>query len=308
MDVRSLKEDPGLAGSIRELLNLTLSKDFVDRRFFRKITAEDPNFDPRFALACVEGGRVTAAALGVMRTKEPRQVVEQQKSVAWIKALAAVPEAREILKELVGILGGEFVREGKRQVRFSDYASWYLAPGVDLEYDWLLSLLIQSGFRKVGEAVNYEVDMSLFYYPERVKALASELHRRGVNIRRASLGERELIGKWVEEKFSPFWRVELEMALAAEDGGVLAAESDGKIVGFSVYGALRPDFFGPIGVDPDARGGGIGTVLLFDTLTLMRGEGVRVATIPWTTHLTFYAQVPGVYRVRSFAVLAKNLP
>jgi len=308
VDIRSLKEDPGLAGAIRELLNLTLSKDFVDRRFFRKITVEDPNFDPMLALACVEGGRVTAAAIGVMRTKEPRQVVEQQKSVAWIKALAAVPEARGTIKELVEILEKEFAREGRRHVRISDYASWYLTPGVDLEYDWMLSLLTQAGYRKVGEAVNYEVDMSLFYYPERVKALALELHRRGVEIRRASSGERELIGKWVEEKFSTFWRVETEMALAAEDGGVLVAESDRNIVGFSAYGALRPDFFGPIGVDPGARGGGIGTVLLFDTLTLMRGEGVRVATIPWTTHLTFYAQIPGVYRVRSFAVLAKNLP
>jgi len=308
VDVRSLKEDPGLAGAIRELLNLTLSKDFVDRRFFRKITVEDPNFDPRFALACVEGSRVTAAALGVMRTKEPGQVVEQQKSVAWIKALAAVPEARGTLKELVQILEGEFAREGRLQVRFSDYASWYLTPGVDLEYDWLLSLLTQAGYRKVGEAVNYEVDMSLFYYPERVKALASELRMRSVKIKRASSEESELVGKWVEEKFSPFWRVETEMALAAEDGGVLVAESHGNIVGFSAYGALRPDFFGPIGVEPDARGGGIGTVLLFDTLTSMRGEGVRVVTIPWTTHLTFYAQIPGVYRVRSFVVLAKNLP
>jgi GNAT superfamily N-acetyltransferase len=307
VDVRSLKEDPGLAGAIRELLNLTLHKDFVDRRFFRRITVEDPNFDPKLALACVAGGRVVAAAIGVVRTRAPEQAVEQHKHVAWIKALAADPGAKGVLRDLVGVLEGELAREGRRHVRVSDYASWYLAPGVDLEYDWLLALLAQAGYRKVGEAVNYEVDMSAFYYPERVRSLAAELERRGVEVRKAGPEDRERVGKWVEEKFSPFWRTEVEMALAAEDGGVLVAESGGAILGFSAYGALRPDFFGPIGVDPSARGGGIGTVLLFETLKLMRAEGVRVATIPWTTHLTFYAQVPGVCRVRPFAIMAKDL-
>jgi len=307
VDIRSLKEDPGLAEAVRELINLTLRRDFVDRRFFRKITVEDPNFDPRLALACVEGGRVIAAALGVVRAKAPAQAVEQQKEIAWVKALTAVPEARKALRELVGVLEDEFAREGRRQVRVSDYASWYLTPGVDLEYDWLLALLAQAGYRKVGEAVNYEVDMSAFYYPERVKALSSELSGCGIKFRKVSPAEGEVVGKWVEKKFSSFWRTEVEMALASEDGGVLVAETGERILGFSAYGALRPDFFGPIGVDPGVRGRGIGTVLLFETLTLMRTEGVRVVTIPWTTHLTFYAQVPGICKVRPFAVLAKNL-
>ncbi len=302
-----MKEDPGLAEAVRELINLTLCRDFVDRRFFRKITVEDPNFDPRLTLACVEGGRVVATALGVVRARAPAQAVEQQRGIAWIKALAAVPEARGALLELVRVLEDEFARAGRRQVRVSDYASWYLAPGVDLEYDWLLALLARTGYRKVGEAVNYEVDMSAFYYPERVRALLSELSECGIKVRKVSPAEGELVGRWVEERFSPFWRTEVEMALTAEDGGVLVAESGGRILGFSAYGALRPDFFGPIGVDPGARGRGIGTVLLFETLTLMRAEGVRMATIPWTTHLTFYAQVPGVCGVRAFAVLAKEL-
>ncbi|MCC6065039.1 MAG: hypothetical protein LM576_03565, partial [Thermofilum sp.] len=119
MDVRSLKEDPGLAGAIRELLNLTLHKDFVDRRFFRRITVEDPNFDPKLALACVAGGRVVAAAIGVVRTRAPEQAVEQHKHVAWIKALAADPGARGVLRDLVGVLEGELAREGRRHVRVS---------------------------------------------------------------------------------------------------------------------------------------------------------------------------------------------
>lgn len=307
MDIRSLREDPGLAEGVRRLLNLSLPRDFIDRRFFAKITERDPNFDPKFSLVCVEGGRPVAAAIGVRRTKEPAQAVEQHRSVAWIKALAATREARDRLPQLLSALEEEFARDGRYHVRVSDYASWYVAPGVDLEYEWLLALLAQAGYRKVGEAVNYEVDMSAFYYPERVAKLAGELRARGVVVREVGVGERDRVGKWVEERFSPFWRVETEMALEAEGGGVIVAEREGQILGFSVYGALRPDFFGPIGVDPGARRAGIGTVLLFDTLVRMRAEGVRVATIPWTTHLTFYTQVPGVYRVRTFAILAKDL-
>jgi len=36
-------------------------------------------------------------------------------------------------------------------------------------------------------------------------------------------------------------------------------------------------------------------------------EGVRIARIPWTEHLYFYAQVPGVCSVRLFLDYRKGL-
>jgi len=306
VEVRTLAEDPGLNDEVRKFLNLTLWRDFIDRRFYRKLTLEDPNYDPKYALVALERGNVIAAAIGVRRIREPAAVVEAQREVAWVKALAAKPEDVGRLKELITTLEEEFKREGRRHVRISDYASWYLTPGVDLEYDHIHAMLLDLGYKKVSEAVNYEVDLSRLYVPSRVASLAEKLRRDGVEIVELR-EESEELGRWVEERFSPFWRIEAEMGLKAEDGGVLVAKMGSRIAGFSVYGALRPDFFGPIGVDPELRGRGIGTVLLFETLKRMRGEGVRIATIPWTTHLFFYTQLPGVVGIRHFITLAKTI-
>lgn len=307
MDIRSLNEDPGLYEEVRKLINRALFDDFVDKRFFRRLTIGDPNFDPRFSLVCLKNGGVAAAAVGVRRVKEPSSMVEKQRELAWVKVLACPPDQTEELEGVITALEEEFRRDGRKVVRVSDYASWYLAPGIDEKYEWLQTLLGRLGYKKAGGAVNYEVDMAQFKTPSRVRRLEAELSRQGFSFREASEQDRAILGEWIENLFSPFWRIEAEMALQSEESGVLTAERADSIVGFSVYGALRPDFFGPIGVHPSARERGIGTVLLFKTLERMREMGVRIATIPWTLHLTFYAQVPGVTKIRLFTIMVKEL-
>ncbi|MEM1809545.1 MAG: GNAT family N-acetyltransferase [Thermofilaceae archaeon] len=307
MDVRSLSEDPGLYDEVRKLINRALFNDFVDRRFFRLLTVDDPNFDPKLSLVCVRNGKVVATAMGIRRVKEPSSMVDKQREIAWIKVLACPPDHTAELRNLTAVLEEELRRSGARMVRVSDYASWYLSPGIDLEYEWLRALLEHLGYRKVGEAVNYEVDMSKYRTPSWVQKLESELKQQEFILREATTQDQDRLYEWIERFFSPFWRIEAELAMRSEEGGVLIAEKGGVIAGFSVYGALRPDFFGPIGVDPGVRGRGLGTVLLFRSLERMREEGVRVATIPWTLHLTFYAQVPGVTKIRLFNVMAKEL-
>ena len=306
VEIRTLAEEPGVYEELRAFLNLVLWRDFIDRRFYAKLTVEDPNYDSRCVFIGLERGEIVATAFGIRRTREPLAAVEAQKNIGWIKMLAVQPGYEEVLARVIEALEDFMKRDGRRQVRVSDYASWYLTPGVDLEYQNLYSLLRNRGYVKVGEAVNYELDLSRFYMPERVRKLAENLEKRGIRVRRVSVMDEEL-EEWIEKRFSPFWRTEAVMALEAEDGGVLVAEVEGRIAGFSVYGALKPNFFGPIGVDPSFRRVGIGTLLLFRTLREMRIEGVRIAVIPWTSHLFFYSQLPGVTGIRHFHILARDL-
>jgi len=74
-----------------------------------------------------------------------------------------------------------------------------------------------------------------------------------------------------------------------------------------VAGALEPHWFGPIGVLEAHRKKGLGTVLLFKTLFSMREEGQRLAVIPWTGHLFFYSQVPGIKGIRHYWTMRKDL-
>jgi len=304
MRIATLAEEPGMLDDVRRFLNRFLWRDFIDSRTFRRIVEEDPNHDPRYAYIALEGDSIEAVAIGVRRLREPASMVEAQRRLAWIKAMAAAPEKAGRLNEVLDALEDSFRREGVGQLRVSDYASWYLAPGVDVEYGHIYSVLAGRGYRRFGDCVNYEVDLARFYTPGRVAEMDERLRSSGVSIREGWVDGLE---EWIEERFGPFWRVEAGLARRQPDGGVIVATKGGEVQGFSVYGALRPDFFGPIGVDPNVRGGGLGTVLLFRTLARMKEEGVRIATIPWTTHLGFYAQVPGVMGIRYFVVMGKDL-
>ncbi|RLE79878.1 MAG: N-acetyltransferase, partial [Thermoprotei archaeon] len=64
---------------------------------------------------------------------------------------------------------------------------------------------------------------------------------------------------------------------------------------------------GPIGVDSAVRGRGIGTVLLYKSLESLRVRGYRYIVIPWTGHLFFYTQLPGVKSIRHYWILEKKL-
>ena len=305
MRITTLAEEPGLGEDIRRFINRCLWRDFVTKSVFEVLTRKDPNYDPRYAFIAVENGSVEAVAIGVRRVKEPASMVEAHKPAAWAKILAAATGNIEPLNEALEALEDAVRGEGRRQLRVSDYASWYLIPGVDVEYDHIYRLLVNRGYRRGGEAVNYEVDLSRFYTPGRVAEMTRRLVSEGVDIVEVEWSEE--LGKWIEERFGPFWRIEARMAFEAQEGGILIASKGGEIMGFSVYGALRPDFFGPIGVDPNIRGKGIGTVLLFETLHRMKENGVRIVTIPWTSHLGFYAQVPGIIGIRYFLLMIKEL-
>ncbi len=52
---------------------------------------------------------------------------------------------------------------------------------------------------------------------------------------------------------------------------------------------------------------GLGSVLLFKTLDSMKKLGISRAIIPWTGHLFFYSQVPGIVGIRHYWVMEKKL-
>lgn len=79
------------------------------------------------------------------------------------------------------------------------------------------------------------------------------------------------------------------------------------MLGFSGYGLLEPNWFGPIGVVEEMRGKGIGTVLLYKAITSLRLEEHRIIVIPWTNLLFFYSQLPGILGIRHFFRMAKRL-
>jgi predicted N-acetyltransferase YhbS len=132
------------------------------------------------------------------------------------------------------------------------------------------------------------------------------LRDQGIAIRRALAPEKHKVVAWVRENFSQGWASETEVAFARQPVSCFIAVKEGSVVGFACHDATCRNFFGPTGVAPEARKGGVGTGLLFACLEAMREQGFGYAIIGGVGPAAYYAKTagavliegsePGIYR------------
>jgi len=132
------------------------------------------------------------------------------------------------------------------------------------------------------------------------------LRERGIQIRRALAAEKHKIAAWVRASFGDGWASETEIAFSRQPISCFIAVKDAGILGFACHDVTCRDFFGPTGVEPEARRNGIGTGLLFACLDDMRGQGFAYAIIGGVGPAAYYSKAvgavpiegsePGVYR------------
>jgi len=297
-----------------DVCNASLVHDFLNPSTLRRITFRDPNCEPSLALVAYDDGEPLGFAVGCRRIREPAELVDP--TAGSIKILAGrASENRsetEVLDLLCEKVETELRRLGATTVRLTDFASWHIWAGIDVRYETILEVLEKRGYLKVGEAIDYLIGLGAFSIPRRVRRLREHLEGQGISIAVATLGESKGLCSWVKEKFSAAWAYEvatsIENAERNRSGTLVAKErTTGETMGFSTHGALEPNWFGPIGVDERKRRLGVGTVLLFESLRLMRLNGVANAVVPWTSDLFFYTQVPGIIGIRHYHTMSKGL-
>lgn len=118
--------------------------------------------------------------------------------------------------------------------------------------------------------------------------------------------EHDLVCQWVAREFSDGWASEARAALNNRPVSLFIALRAGALVGFCCYDATARGFVGPIGVAPEARGGGIGAALLRACLHDMRLAGYAYAIAGGVGAPDFFRRVvgaiaiegsePGIYR------------
>lgn len=114
-------------------------------------------------------------------------------------------------------------------------------------------------------------DLLVRLYSIKLADLKRKADDVGVSIRPALAPELHLIVSWVRERFSENWASEVAVAFSRQPVACLIAVEGGKLLGFACYDTTARGFFGPTGVDPDARGKGIGLSLFSACLQTMRG-------------------------------------
>jgi predicted N-acetyltransferase YhbS len=123
--------------------------------------------------------------------------------------------------------------------------------------------------------------------------IVARLREQGITIRRALAPEKHKVLAWVREHFSEGWVSETDVAFTRQPVSCFIAVTEGRVVGFACHDATCRNFFGPTGVAPEARKGGVGTGLLFACLEAMRDQGFGYAIIGGVGPAEYYAKVAG---------------
>ncbi|MEV0588697.1 GNAT family N-acetyltransferase [Nonomuraea sp. NPDC050310] len=269
-----------------EAWNLSLPADPTTRRWVRDRVLLDPNFDPAGLRVAVLDGRVVGCAYAVRRLVPLSPYAAGTETEAgWIPFFFVEPGIRGsgVGRRLVGEALDFLAREGRNRVDVAGYTPNYVAPGLDLElYPQARGLLEKLGFRVVTTAL--AMDRSLVGYapPSEVLELAAKRLAEGYEVGCPADGELPELVRFAGTGFNPDWAEAIRRF--PDNERLLVVRKDGRIAGFTAYGAYQgpAERFGPFGVDPAERGTGLGKILLHRTLARMRAEGLHGAWFLWT--------------------------
>ena len=116
--------------------------------------------------------------------------------------------------------------------------------------------------------------------------LPSEIE--GYSIRRAASMELVSLTDWVGTHFSQTWESEVIKSFSNNPISCIVARQNREFIGFAVYEATAPSYFGPTGVLPEHRNRGVGKALLYHALNELRHMGYAYGIIGWAGPVEFY--------------------
>lgn len=140
-------------------------------------------------------------------------------------------------------------------------------------------------------------DMLVSLYSRELDELRLKASSVQCTIRPALPPEMQVVVGWVREHFSENWASEVTVAFSRQPVACLIAVEDDKLLGFACYDTTARGFFGPTGVDPEARGKGIGLALFSASLQTMKTLGHAYAFIGDAGPVDFYARTVGAVEI-----------
>jgi len=125
----------------------------------------------------------------------------------------------------------------------------------------------------------------------------SKAAEQGVIVRKPIGPEKHLIVDWVRDRFSDAWASEFDLSMGSIPPTSWIATKNKQLIGFACYDATGLGLFGPMGVQEDKRGRGIGKALLMACLLEMRMKGYGYAVIGSVGPADFYKNCCGAVAI-----------
>lgn len=146
----------------------------------------------------------------------------------------------------------------------------------------------------------HDMLVRLYRLPD-VAPLRARLAEQGVRVRRCNPFEAHILEAWIKRNFSSRWVSEARIAMSHQPAGCIIATKAGRIIGFACYDATARGFIGPMGIQEDHRGSGVGKAVLLEALGQMRALGYAYAVIGGVGPADFYKKAVGATDIEDSA-------
>ncbi len=295
---------PMTEGDTPALLNIwnrAARFDPISAAVFHEKAWLDEDVEPELRIAAEIDGKLAAFAVGVVRHKD-------EGPTGYVKMIAVEPELQRngVGSLLLERLERSLRRRGARACRPGESAPNYLTPGVDIRYTKATVFFENRGYEKFGQSYNMEavlggVDLDTTADEERLAA-------EGLLVRRAADSDRDDIMHMLAQHWSS-WQDEVSVSFSNDPVSLFVARRADEVVAFSAYETNNrgTGWFGPMGTVPDARGHGLGSVLLKQCLSDLCEAGYDRAIIPWVAPVSFYLHHVGAEICRVFNRYEKKI-
>lgn len=277
---------PGTPDDLPALFEL-LRTALPGRAFSPELLAEKLWRRPWPDAACM---RVHAAWSGSGLVGMLQSIVRPAVARAWIGLFAVDPSCRRrgIASALLDLARNDWTTDID-EVHVLGVPGNYFAPGVDAGLLGAHALLLRFGFENTRDCANLIVDLDRPFEQDRE---LDRLKQGGLEIRRAVQRDAASLEVFFASHFGADWGIEAGLALRNEPPTLHLALRDGKVIAFAAHSTQNREwgFFGPMGTTPEARGCGVGRVLLRCCLNDLLAAGFRRALIPWVGPVDFYVR------------------
>ena len=297
------------------LLERCLTADAMTPAILARKVLLDPNFDPEGAVVARSDEDLAGFLLALAR-RRPLEDGPDDSERGWITLFGVAPAfRRQGIGSRLLERGLEFLsKRGCKTVSVSPYAPNYWTPGVDeAAYPEAIAFLEKHGFRTVSRPISMDARLAGGWsVPEWARERESALEEIGVTIDMFDPAHIPALSRFLREEFPGDWQryvretmLDITLGRRAVDD-LFVCYDHGRMIGFSQHEGER---FGPFGVAKSERGRGVGAVLLFRTLEIMRRKGHHNAWFMWTDDATadrVYAAA-GFRESRRYAVMAREV-
>lgn len=267
---------------VYSLFNLSMNLENINYQVFEDNIINDKDFESVLTLQYTENDAVLGFIMGVIRKRDDHDM-------GYIKFLFVHPEYRRkgIGKALYKQVENVFIKRGIKKVRlFESYPDYYM-PGLDPFYTEAICFFEREKYYRVGDCSNLETDLNTINLDTEKEE--AEAKKKGVDIMRASVNDKEELLDWTNTNFKA-WISEVGNSFINDPISVHIARLNGKIIAFSAYETNNrgTGWFGPMGTTTEARGKGLGGILLLRCLKDIKSLGFSKAIIPWVGPIPFY--------------------